>query len=213
MGWARYARTACLIIEALASNQLMPVEKQCRSMRRNARNAKPIWFRCAIAVRAKHLSTPTNCLIPRWYSSIDQDNSAYLSRYSSFIERSLLAQYSMLPFRETILKTLINPYPFRWTMLPFSLIGSWLTGWLPCLSKLTCRFDFNWVSQCHWYFPMVLRFFKLLSHRPRLGRRENDDYREDRYLDACSRQRWGRLPRSGQRCPVGLGRYRPGQPR
>ena len=32
---------------------------------------------------------------------------------STSIERSLVAQYSMLPFLETILKTLINPYPFR----------------------------------------------------------------------------------------------------
>ena len=108
MGWARYARTASLIMLVFASNQLIPFEKQCLSKRRKARNANPIWFRWAIALRAKHLSTPTNCLMPRWYTSIDQDNSAYFRRYKSFIDRLLVAQYSMSPCGETILKTLIS---------------------------------------------------------------------------------------------------------
>ena len=70
------------------------------------------------ADRAWHRSTLQHCFNARWYSSTAQHRSANSSRRSSSIARSLVAQYSTSPSRETALNTRIGPNPCRWTTVP-----------------------------------------------------------------------------------------------
>ncbi len=106
-------------MEIFASYQLTPVCNLCISRRMNALIDIWMWLRIDFAFLTWARSIPQHCLIPRWYSSIPHEAPDSSSLFALPISMSSVAQYSVLsPFAETLLNTLIIPYPRRWTTLP-----------------------------------------------------------------------------------------------